>query len=480
MDWHNLSPLEALKRLKSDEHNGLRLDEIRRRLDHDGPNTLEQRKRGRWLLRFAAQFKDFMVLTLLGAAAISAISAMVNHTGDYLDAIIIAGIVVINAFVGVIQEGKAERSLEALRKMTAPSATVIRAGKKTRVPVEQLVRGDVLLLQAGELVPADARIMEATELTTQESALTGESMPCRKEAAAVLPKHTSLGDRKNMLLSSTMVLTGHCKAVVVATGGMSEVGKIAKMLSAEKAPQTPLQQRLEKVGRQLGIGAMAISALIFGLGFLQHVPMLDSFMLAISLAVAAIPEGLPAMVTVVLSIGVQRMAKSNAIVRRLPAVETLGCASVICSDKTGTLTQNKMTVVQLCDNTGELGQASTKAKDLLRLAALCCNAEITPKRLGQTYIGDPTEMAIIEAASRGRIAVMQDRKNFARVHEVPFDSTRKRMSVICRRNTGLQMIVKGAPDVLLQRCSLDENTRQKILEQNEAMAKRALSVIAVA
>ena len=480
MNWHNLSPFEALKRLSSNEHSGLSPNEVRRRLEHDGPNALDRRKKGRWLLRFLAQFKDFMVLTLLAAAAISAGSAFVHGSRDYLDSIIIAGIVMVNAIVGVVQEGKAERSLEALRKLTAPSTAVIRAGKTMRVPVEQLVRGDILHLSAGQLVPADALLLEATELTTQESSLTGESMPSKKQAGISLPKATPLGDRKNLLLSSTMILTGHCKAVVVATGAFSEVGKIAKMLSVEKAPQTPLQQRLEKVSRQLGIGAMAISAIIFGLGFLQQVPVMESFMLAISLAVAAIPEGLPAMVTVVLSIGVQRMAKKNAIIRRLPAVETLGCASVICSDKTGTLTQNKMTVVQLCDATGEIGQASAKAKELLQLGALCCNAEITPKRHGQAFTGEPTEAAIVQAAALRRIPVMQDRKNFTRVAEVPFDSSRKRMSVICRTSAGLQMIVKGAPDVLLARCNLNEAAREKILALNEQMAQRALRVIAVA
>jgi len=480
MDWHSLRASDVIAHLGTDVHNGLAVDEARRRLEKDGPNALERSKRGRWVLRFLAQFKDFMVLTLLAAAAISAVSALINGGGDYLDSIIIAGIVIINAFVGVIQEGKAERSLEALRKLTAPSANVIRSGRKARVPVEQLVRGDILLLEAGDLVPADARLLEATELSTQESALTGESMPCKKEAGAVLPSNIPLGDRRNIILSSTVILTGHCKAVATATGSASEVGKIARMLSEEKAPQTPLQLRLEKVGRQLGLGAMGISGIIFLLGFLQHVPLLDSFMLAISLAVAAIPEGLPAMVTVVLSIGVQRMAKSNAIVRRLPAVETLGCASVICSDKTGTLTQNKMTVVQLCDHSGEIGQASAKAKELLRLASLCCNAEITPKRHGQKYTGEPTETAIIEAAAQKRITVMQDRKNFARVAEIPFDSSRKRMSVICRLPEGLSMIVKGAPDILLARCTLDEAARQKILALNEQMAQRALRVIAVA
>ena len=477
MDWHSLSAAGAVNRLESDAHSGLSPEEARRRLQKDGPNSISRHRRGKWLLRFFAQFKDFMVLTLLAAAAVSAASALIHGSGDYLDSVIIAGIVVVNAIVGVIQEGKAERALEALRKLSAPSAAVLRAGRKLKIPVEQVVRGDILLLEAGDLIPADARLLESARLSTQESALTGESMPCPKDAGAALPGATPLGDRRNMLLSSTTVLTGNGRAVVTATGMQTEVGRIAGMLSREKAPQTPLQQRLEKVGRQLGIGAMAISGLIFLLGFLQHVPLLDSFMLAISLAVAAIPEGLPAMVTVVLSIGVQRMAKSNAIVRRLPAVETLGCASVICSDKTGTLTQNRMTVTDIRSG------GRDQEKRLLQLAALCCNAEMNQaeKRRGRSnFSGDPTEIAIVEAAVHRRVPVMQDRKTYPRVRENPFDSSRKRMSVICKMPDGLTMIAKGAPDILLPRCELDEKSRREILKQNEEMAGRALRVIAVA
>jgi len=477
MDWHTLSAAGALRRLETDQTQGLSDGEARRRLQRDGPNSIVSRRRGKWLLRFFAQFKDFMVITLLIAAAISAVSAVIHGNGDYLDSIIIAGIVVVNAVVGVIQEGKAEKALEALRKLSSPTAQLYRAGRKIRVPVEQVVRGDILLLETGDLIPADARLLESARLSTQESALTGESMACQKDAGAVLPGATPLGDRRNMLLSSTMVLTGHGRAVVTATGMHTEVGRIAGMLSREKAPQTPLQQRLEKVGRQLGIGAISISALIFLLGFLQRVPLLDSFMLAISLAVAAIPEGLPAMVTVVLSIGVQRMAKSNAIVRRLPAVETLGCASVICSDKTGTLTQNKMTVTDIQCPGGRDGE-----KKLLQLAALCCNAELVPKRYGQgsNARGDPTEIAIVEAAANRRVPVMQDRKNYVRVRENPFDSSRKRMSVLCKMPDGLVMVAKGAPDILLSKCDLDEKSKRDILKRNEEMAGRALRVIAVA
>ncbi|MCL2107321.1 MAG: HAD-IC family P-type ATPase, partial [Oscillospiraceae bacterium] len=337
MNYHSMSGSEAVRRLSSSAEHGLREENARQLLASEGHNRLSAHHSGRWLLRFLAQFKDFMVLSLLAAAGISAATALIHGSGDYLDSIIIAGIVVVNAIVGVIQEGRAEKALAALRKMSAPSALVLRGAKQVKIPAEEIVRGDIIFLEAGDLVPADARLLEATRLSTQESALTGESMPCKKEAGATLPAATAPADRRNMVLSSTVVLSGHGKAVVTGTGMHTQVGRIAHMLSQERAPQTPLQQRLEKAGKQLGLGAIGICLLVFLLGFLQNVPLLESFMLSVSLAVAAIPEGLPAMVTVVLSLGVQRMAKANAIVRRLPAVETLGCASVICADKTGTL-----------------------------------------------------------------------------------------------------------------------------------------------
>ena len=489
--WHAMPGSQAANALDTGAA-GLTNEEAKRRFIKDGPNALTRKKASK-ILRFLAQFKDFMVIALLIAAAISAASAVMHGSHDFLDSIIIAGIVVVNAIVGVMQEGKAERALEALRKMSAPSATVLRGGAAKKTPADQVVRGDILLLSAGDMVCADARLLESNRLSTQESALTGESMPCGKDADVRLAGETPLGDRRNMVLSSTMVLTGNGRAVVTATGMRTEVGKIAGMLSAEKSPPTPLQTRLEKVGRQLGIGAMAISGLIFLLGYLQQIPLLESFMLAISLAVAAIPEGLPAMVTVVLSIGVQRMAKSNAIVRRLPAVETLGCASVICSDKTGTLTQNKMTVTQVrCQGSGDRNQEIR----LLRLAALCCNAEQRSDGRRMNMTGEPTETAIVAAAQRRRIPFMQDREAYPRIREIPFDSRRKRMSVVCRfpergaPASGMAMVTKGAPDILLSRCTsvmigsqaqpMSEALKGKIFAQNEEMAGQALRVIAVA
>jgi len=490
-NWHAMPGAQAAKTLGS-ASAGLSNEEAKRRFMKDGPNALTRKKTSK-ILRFLAQFKDFMVIALLIAAAISAASAVLHGSHDFLDSIIIAGIVVVNAFVGVLMEGKAERALEELRKMSAPSATVLRGGAANKIPADHVVRGDILILSAGDMVCADARLLESNRLSTQESALTGESMPCNKDAEARFANEAPLGDRRNMVFSSTMVLTGNGRAVVTATGMRTEVGKIAGMLSAEKSPPTPLQLRLEKVGRQLGIGAMAISGLVFLLGYLQQVPLLESFMLAISLAVAAIPEGLPAMVTVVLSIGVQRMAKSNAIVRRLPAVETLGCASVICSDKTGTLTQNKMTVTQVRSQGAGGRDQGTR---LLRLAALCCNAVQRSDGRRMNMTGEPTETAIVSAAHRRRIPFMQDREKYPRLKEIPFDSRRKRMSVVCRFPDddaiaqGLVMITKGAPDVLLSRCKsvmvgnraqpITEELTGKIFAQNEEMAGQALRVIAVA
>ncbi|MDR2524858.1 MAG: cation-translocating P-type ATPase [Oscillospiraceae bacterium] len=498
MEYHNISAEDTLRQLGTDATAGLREDAARLRLAREGRNRLERKRGEPWWKRLLRQFKDFMVLALLGAAGISAAAALLHGSGDYLDSIIIVGIVLINGIVGMIQEGRAEKSLEALEKLSAPTAEVLRGGQRKRIPAEEVVRGDILFLETGDLIPADARLLECTSLSAQESALTGESLPCTKDALAILHAAAPPADRRNMVMASTVVLSGHARAVVTSTGMQTQIGKIAGLLNQEKAPQTPLQQRLEKVGKQLGVGAMAISVLIFLLGFLRHVPLLDGFMLAVSLAVAAIPEGLPAMVTVVLSIGVQRMAKSNAIVRRLPAVETLGCASVICSDKTGTLTQNRMTVTNLTAPQGELSLHAHAARRLLRLASLCCNASVQGGGKRKALIGEPTETAIVDAAARRRVNIMQDRAEYPRLGELPFDSSRKRMSVVCRfpesgkeaPAAGRWMITKGAPDILLARCTtaeidgrtvpLDALLHAKILAQNEAMAKKALRVIALA
>jgi Ca2+-transporting ATPase len=489
MDFFLQSTEQASKTLDVNPETGLTESQAQARLVREGPNQLATQKKKRWILRFFAQFKDFSVIALIIAAAISAAAALMHGAGDYLDSIIIVAIVAANAIIGLIQEGRAEKALEALRKLSSPKADVLRGGRRVRVDAAKLVPGDIIFVETGDCVPADARLLEAAALSTHEAALTGESQPCGKNAAKTLPQNTPLAEQKNMILSSTLVLTGHGKALVTATGMRTQIGRIAGMLQTEKTPQTPLQKRLEKVGKQLGIGAMIISGLVFVLGLLQKEALLDSFMLAVSLAVAAIPEGLPAMVTVVLSLGVQRMAKHNAIIRRLPAVETLGCASVVCSDKTGTLTQNKMQVPlregkrQGGAQNGLWTPEGTRIQEerMLRLAALCCNAAPDGKR------GDPTETAIVEAARRLHLPVAQDRTRFARLHETPFDSNRKRMHVIVdfgsetdAPSQGKLMIVKGAPDLVLARCRATDAQKKAIATRHEAMAADALRVIAVA
>lgn len=489
MNWHNLSASQVAKKLESDTVYGLSQVKAHLRLRQDGLNKLTAHKRSNLFVRFLKQFANFMVITLLVAAAISFATAIYEGS-DYVEPIIILLIVILNAVIGVIQENRAERALSELQKLSAPTATVIREGKKLKLPAENVVCGDLLELSTGNLVPADARLVSAVGLTTQESALTGESMPCKKYADKRLPESTALADRSNCVLSSTIIMSGHGTAIVTDTGMNTQVGKIAAMLRDEDAPQTPLQKRLAWVGRVLGIGAVLICLLIFILGILRRSPIMDSFMLSVSLAVAAIPEGLPAIVTVVLSIGVQRMAKKNAVVRHLPAVETLGGATVICSDKTGTLTQNVMTVTDLYAADGIVMLDSKKSKKLLLHATLCCNSTVSGTGIKRIVNGEPTENAIVLAASNAEIQTDKLNTENERLHELPFDSKRKLMTTVCRYNGGLRQITKGAPDVLLKRCvkaesgtvstTLTEHRRKAILEQNERFARDALRVIAVA
>ena len=427
------------------------------------------------------------MLILLAASAISFATSFLEEQGDLADPIIILVIVVLNAAIGVFQQRRAERSIEALKSMSAPTATVIRNSKEQKIDAAQVVCGDVIVLHAGDLVPADARLIESYSLSAQESALTGESVPSEKDAKVILPTDSAQADMKNMLFSSTVITAGHGTAVVTATGMNTCVGKIAHLLNEEESPLTPLQIKLAKIGKVLGLAAMGICALIFVLGVLRHAGLLSSFMLAVSLAVAAIPEGLPAVVTVVLSLGVQKMAKSNAIIRRLPAVETLGAATYICSDKTGTLTQNVMTVTALCNPQGKIDISSSQGIELLESASLCCDAKVSGKN---KIIGEPTEKAIVSAAEDVKINTRMLREACPRVGEKPFSSERKMMSVTVRENGNCKLIAKGAPDVLLSKCTkvkiadnifeLTDERRKNILRLNENMAKKALRVIAVA
>ena len=487
MDLYSMSAAEAVKKLGSETDRGLSSREAEKRLGRDGENLLRGKKKKSLAAEFFEQFKDFTVIVLLIASGVSFATSFLEERGDFADPIMILIIVILNAAVGVIQQRRAEHSLEALKNMSAPTAAVIRDGKETIIPASKLVRGDIIEVRAGDLVPADARLITSHSLFAQESALTGESVPCEKDARAAVKKGSEQAEIKNMIFSSTVITAGHARAVVTETGMDTAVGKIAHLLNTEDEPTTPLQIKLAKIGKALGIGALSVCALIFMLSILRGMGVLSAFMLSVSLAVAAIPEGLPAVVTVVLSLGVQRMAKSNAVIRRLPAVETLGAATYICSDKTGTLTQNKMTVTAACSAADEIPLTGDAAKKLFALAALCCDAKHTGR--GEVS-GEPTEAAIVAAAERSGTDTEKLRRKMPRTDEVPFSSERKMMSVAIKDGDKTITVAKGAPDVLIKHCTdiilngrkspMTSALREKILRLNSSLADRALRVIAVA
>lgn len=487
MDLYSMSAAEAVEKLGSETDRGLSSREAEKRLGRDGENLLRGKKKKSLAAEFFEQFKDFTVIVLLIASGVSFATSFLEERGDFADPIMILIIVILNAAVGVIQQRRAEHSLEALKNMSAPTATVIRDGKETIIPASKLVRGDIIEVRAGDLVPADARLITSHSLFAQESALTGESVPCEKDARAAVKNGSEQAEIKNMIFSSTVITAGHARAVVTETGMDTAVGKIAHLLNNEDEPTTPLQIKLAKIGKALGIGALSVCALIFMLSILRGMGVLSAFMLSVSLAVAAIPEGLPAVVTVVLSLGVQRMAKSNAVIRRLPAVETLGAATYICSDKTGTLTQNKMTVTAACSASDEIPLTGDAAKKLFALAALCCDAKHTGK--GEVS-GEPTEAAIVAAAERSGTDTEKLRRKMPRTDEVPFSSERKMMSVAIKDGDKAITVAKGAPDVLIKHCTdiilngrkipMTSALREKILRLNSSLADRALRVIAVA
>ena len=487
MDWYSMSAADAVGKLSSSVDRGLSSREAEKRLGQDGENILRGKKKKSIIAEFFEQFKDFTVIVLLIASGVSFATSFLEEHGDFADPIMILIIVILNAAVGVIQQRRAEHSLEALKSMSAPTAAVIRDGKETKIPASEVVRGDIIEVRAGDLVPADARLISSHSLSAQESALTGESMPCEKDALCRIPDGSPQAELKNMIFSSSVITAGHARAVVTQTGMDTAVGKIAHLLNTEDEPTTPLQIKLAKIGKVLGIGALAICALIFVLSILRGMGVLSAFMLSVSLAVAAIPEGLPAVVTVVLSLGVQKMAKSNAVIRRLPAVETLGAATYICSDKTGTLTQNKMTVTAACSPSGEIQLTGEEAKKLFSLAALCCDAKYEGK--GKVS-GEPTEAAIVAAAERSGTDTAKLNRQKLRTDEIPFSSERKMMYVAIRDGDKIITVAKGAPDVLIKKCSdiilngtkspLTSARREKILSLNASLAERALRVIAVA
>lgn len=516
--WYARSFEEALKFFGTDEANGLSSNEVKSRLHKFGFNEIKEKQSSPWWQKFFDQFEDFMVLVLLGATLISA------FLGEYADAATILAIVLTNAILGFVQECRAEQSMQALKKLVAPTARVIRNGNLQQVPTRELVPGDILAIEAGDKLAADGRLIDAQNLEIEEATLTGESLPVRKIANRKLNDDVPLGDQKNMVFSGTNVTRGRGKAVVCATGMATEVGRIAKMIQDDNNEPTPLEKRLEHLGRWLVWGCLTICLIVVITGVAKGEPLYLMCMSGISLAVAAIPEGLPAIVTVALAIGVQRMIKRNAIVRKLPAVETLGCTTVICSDKTGTLTQNEMTVRKIYtgnkvyDVTGTgydikgsfmvesrpiEPAADVNLHNCLLVSALCNNSVLKRNNVGISGIwrrktnstwsieGDPTEGALLVAAAKAGIWRTEIEKNERRIAEIPFESERRRMSVIYKRpNKELMLYIKGAPDTITNLCThyfdggrekpLTSEVISSIFAVNEDMTNNALRVLALA
>lgn len=469
--WFTKSKEEVLRSLDTDVKEGLSSQEAEKRLQSFGRNELDVKKKESIVKKVIGQLEDPMIIVLLIAAFLSYVSSGFK---DWTDSVIILLIVVINAIISISQENNANKSLEALQKMSAPLAKVIRNKKMEHIETAMLVPGDIIELEAGDLVPADVRILSAANLKADESAMTGESVPVNKKALEGLPDDTVLADRKNMLISSTVITNGRATCVVTNTGMNTEVGRIANMLIAEDNNTTPLQRKMAEISKLLSIICLGICILMFVVGILYSRPILEIFMMAVSLGVAAIPEGLAAIVTIVLALGVQRLVKRHAIVKKLPAVETLGAASVICSDKTGTLTQNKMTVVETFVHGNETQE------QLLAIGTLCNDSKLTVDGSEFRVTGDPTETAFVSKAYEEKLDKNELETSLPRVAEIPFDSERKLMSTIHKTEQGYRVMVKGAPDVLLNRCTIDEEDAKKIAAKNADMASNALRVLGVA
>ena len=489
-NWFNLSVEETKNNLKTDIEKGLTSEEVLKRQDQYGLNELKTKKKKSVFVKFLEQFKDFMIIVLIISAVISGIIGVMEGEG-ITDTIIILIVVFVNAIIGVVQENKAEKSLEALQKLSSHAAKVIRDGKLIVIPSSQLVPGDIVILETGDYIPADLRLIEAINLKSQESALTGESVPVEKISDKINDEKIGIGDRINMVFSSSLITYGRGKGIVVETGMNTEVGKIADIINSSEETTTPLQEKLNKLGKTLGIVALIICAIIFIVGLFYGKEPIHMFMSAVSLAVAAIPEGLPAVSTIVLAIGVQRMVKKNAIVKRLPAVETLGSATVICSDKTGTLTQNKMTVQKVfynhkLMNVTEIQNIDEDLKKLIFTSMLCNDTKISDNN---QLTGDPTETALVDFGLKLNFE-STIYETMPRIGEIPFDSDRKLMTTVHNVDGKYFVYTKGGVDELLARCdkclingkvqdSL-EDYKKDIYINNENMAKDALRVLGMA
>ncbi|AMN32756.1 calcium-transporting P-type ATPase, PMR1-type [Clostridium perfringens] len=484
--WYKKSKNEILQELDVDEKNGLSSTEALRRLEKYGKNKLETKKKKTLFKQFLSQLKDVMIYILIIAAIISA------FLGEISDALIILLVIIINAVIGVIQESKAEKALDALKELSTPKALVKRDGSLKEILSEDIVPGDIVIIDAGRYIPGDLRLIDTANLKIEESAFTGESVPSEKDASFLPDKEIPIGDQNNMAFMSTLATYGRGVGVVVGTGMNTEIGKIAKMIEQEENDETPLQKKLSELGKILGFLAVGICILIFIISFFQGRDLLEMFLTSISLAVAAIPEGLPAIVAIVLALGVQRMVKKNAIIRKLPAVETLGSVSIICSDKTGTLTQNKMTVTTIYANDSYIKESEFNLNDnesklLVDCMVLCNDATYSEK----SQTGDPTEIALLESPFKLNILKEKLEKEFKRIDEIPFDSDRKLMTTVnLVDDKKARVFTKGALDSILSICNkisingklldFSKEYKAKVLENSNIMSDKALRVLAFA
>ncbi|MCM1466604.1 MAG: cation-translocating P-type ATPase [Alistipes sp.] len=484
MDYYQMTVEDTAVKLATDPKTGLTNNEALKRLAETGENKLTGQKTKSLFIRFLGQFKDVMILILMAAAAASFfIAFMEGNAKNFIEPVLILLIVIFNAIMGVMQENKAEKALEALKKLSTPRCRVLRDGHEEIINSAHLVPGDIIFVEAGDYIPADSRILSCSLAKCDESALTGESLPAEKNASPISEENIPVGDRTNMLYSGCSLTYGRASAVVCATGMDTEMGRIAGLLTPDTPSRTPLSVRLSRLGKTLGFLALCACLVIFFIGMQNGIPALEIFMTSISLAVSAIPEGLPAIVTIVLSLGVERMAKKNAVIRHLPAVETLGSASVICSDKTGTLTQNRMTLMKTYTEAGKnieavTAHASADMQKLLQYASLCCNGTVSTVKNSTVHIGDPTETAIVFAAQKCGLVKEKLNEKYPRLLELPFDSERKRMTTVCRIEDENVVIVKGAFDIIENLCS--EGDMKAAREANKKMSSTALRVLAVA